>query len=355
MSRLGHLIKTLDSNWSYFKFDFKKRLNLLDPLQILPYFGFGTADQVFLKGRVLEQKGITGTGEHDSLWQNLKRMYRRFESDEVPGAVVAVKFQGAYQQVRADHEGFFETTLRPARQPGVDSLWHPAEMELVQPRHPAQPQPVVVTGQVLIPQARAQFGVISDIDDTVVETAATNWLKMARIVLFSNAYSRLPFEGVSQFYQALQAGKDGNHNPIFYVSSSPWNLYDLLVDFFQIHDIPLGPLLLQDYGFEPEQLLYTNHREHKLKQIKRILLTYSHLSFILIGDSGQQDPEIYREVVHQYPGRIAAIYIRDVTLSRREQEIKVIAEGLGRHGVEMLLVKDTQPAFQHAAARGFIN
>lgn len=286
MSRLGRLIHTADNHWSTFKLGVKKRLDLLGPLQVLLYLGYGTPEQVFLKGRVLEQKGITGVGENDSLWQNLQRMVHRFESDEIPGAVVTARFQGTCRQVTANHEGFFEKTLCPEQRLDLDALWHTAEAELSEPRLSHQPQPVVGAGQILIPPTQARFGVISDIDDTVVETAATHWLRMARIMLFSNAYTRLPFAGVSNFYQALQAGTALNQNPIFYVSSSPWNLYDLLVDFFRIRNIPLGPFFLQDYGFEPEQLFYANHRQHKLKQIQRILLTYPHFPFILIGDSG---------------------------------------------------------------------
>ncbi|MCB9076665.1 MAG: DUF2183 domain-containing protein [Anaerolineaceae bacterium] len=354
-SNLGKLIKKVDAGWSRLKFKAKWRLGRFDLLDVLVYFGFGTARQVYVRGRVLECKGMAGAAEDDSLWRNFKQMARRFSSDEIPGAVVQVNFLGAAVQAKTDHEGFFEVTLKPQRPPAPDKLWHPVEVRLLEPQHPRQPQPVIGTGEILAPPAQAEFGVISDIDDTVVETAATSLIKMLRIVLFSNAHTRLPFEGVSEFYRALQAGQAGTQNPIFYVSSSPWNLYDLLVDFFRIHHIPHGPLLLQDYGLEPGQWLHADHQKHKLRQIERVLTILPDLPFILIGDSGQQDPEIYREVVHRYPDRILAIYIRDVSLDRRQAEIETIAAGLGPAGVEMLLVKDTQLAMQHAAAQGFIS
>ena len=85
-----------------------------------------------------------------------------------------------------------------------------------------------------------------------------------------------------------------------------------------------------------------------------ILNTYHGLKFILIGDSGQRDAEIYSEIVKEFPGRIAAIYIRDVSKRKKGTRVKKIGEGLEASGVEMLLVKDTEEAASHAISKGFI-
>ena len=102
------------------------------------------------------------------------------------------------------------------------------------------------------------------------------------------------------------------------MSSSPWNLYDLLVDFLDLNGIPAGPLMLRDFGLRYEPTAGSGHLGHKLKEMRQILQAYPQLQFILIGDSGQEDPEIYREVVKEFPGRILAIYIRDVQLPDRK-------------------------------------
>ena len=89
---------------------------------------------------------------------------------------------------------------------------------------------------------------------------------------------------------------------MFYVSSSPWNLYDLLSDFFNLQNIPIGPVLfLRDWGLSDQGFLPTRNRSYKLGYIKEIIETFNDLPFILIGDSGQEDPEIYTEVVSLYP------------------------------------------------------
>ncbi|HEX5974686.1 MAG TPA: phosphatase domain-containing protein, partial [Rubrobacteraceae bacterium] len=195
------------------RFEAKRRLGLLDPFEVLPYRGYGTQRELFLRGRILEERGITGSGQHASVWDNLRNMARRFASDEVPGARVRVSFKGHEVETRADEEGFFDVRLELAEPLTGTSDWHPVELELLDPPSPRR-GPVRSTGQVLVP-ADARFAVVSDIDDTVVRSSATNVLKMAWIVLLNNAHTRLPFEGVNAFYEALRRGAQGRvHNPI---------------------------------------------------------------------------------------------------------------------------------------------
>ena len=213
---------------------------------------------------------------------------------------------------------------------------------------------VKASGRVLVPPPDAQFGVISDIDDTVLKTDVLNYLKMARNVFLHNSRTRLPFEGVAAFYQALQQGTAASFNPIFYLSKSPWNLYDLLVDFFEVREIPLGPFFLIDMGIAPDKLLMPDTREYKLKYIELLLEGYPHLPFMLIGDSGELDPDIYVEAAETHPGRVLAIYIRDVTGPYRDEALKRLAERAQQAGTEMLLLEDTGAAAAHALQKGWI-
>ena len=323
------------------------------PLSIVPYLGYGTAETLLLKGRVLADEGIKPSTDADTTWNNLVRMYRRFESDEVPGARLLARFQGSEQAVVTDNEGYFDLQIKPTQALTAD-LWQEVEIELLDPP-PRAEQMVRATGKVIVPPAAARFGVISDIDDTVVWTNVTNKLKMILIVALLNERTRMPFKGVASFYRALQQGATGNEgNPIFYVSSSPWNLYVPLLEFFTIHDIPTGPLFLKDFG---DHLLFSSkdHRGHKMMQIDSILARYPHLPFILIGDSGEQDPEIYREIVRKYPNRIRVIYIRNVNPNpARIQAIDTLIEEVRQTGSQLVLTPDSEFAAAHAAAEGLI-
>jgi phosphatidate phosphatase APP1 len=190
-------------------------------------------------------------------------------------------------------------------------------------------------------------------DDTVLQSEVTSFLRAARIVLLENALTRLPFPGVAAFYRALERGATGAEaNPIFYVSSSPWNLYDVIDGFLEAQRIPTGPLLLRDWDLGR---LSERHARHKGTVIREIFDTYPELPFLLIGDSGQEDPEIYAELVRERPGRIRAVYIRNVTAStERAGRIRALAREVADAGSTLVLADDTMAAARHAALHGWI-
>jgi phosphatidate phosphatase APP1 len=303
--------------------------------------GFGRSDELLVRGRVLVQKSITRVSTSESTWRNVLNTYRRFESDEVAGARVVATFRDAVVESLTDDEGYFQAMLCP-KEIDLSLPWH--EVGLTLPEHS-----VTSTVPVLVPPPDAQFGVISDIDDTIVQTNATSLVRMVRSVI-QNAASRLPFEGVADLYRALHADR----NPIFYVSSSPWNLYDLLHDYMDINGIPHGPMFLQDWGIDEDTFITTPHDTHKLAQIQTLLDYYPHLRFVLIGDSGQRDPEIYLRVIQSRPERIAAAFIRDVTSDLRDQAVVKIVEASNAAGVEMLYVRDSAEAMTHATRLGLM-
>lgn len=94
---------------------------------------------------------------------------------------------------------------------------------------------------------------------------------------------------------------------------------------------------------------------HKLDKIKHLLNLFTELNFILIGDSSQQDAEIYSQIAREYPDRILVIYIRDVSGKKKEQLVREMASNLAPHQTELPLVKDTAEAAKDAFQRGFID
>jgi phosphatidate phosphatase APP1 len=303
------------------------------PLILLPYLGYGGAGKATLCGRVLRDPRLRPALEGDRRWRNLVAFLKLMESDELPGVPVRASFQGRRYETVTDREGYFHFDLAARKD---TTGWQKVALE---PK---------ATGCVLFPSTRARFGVISDIDDTLVPSGATKKLRMVIRLALSNALTRQPFEGVADFYRALHAGV----NPIFYVSKSPWNLYLPLVEMMRVRGIPLGPLLLRDYG---AHLVRRGRQEHKRLQIDNILTTCRALPFVLIGDSGEHDPEIYSEIVRRHPGRIRVIYIRAIHPDNaRLEAIAQLAAQVRRTDCQLVLVPDTAYAAAHAAGEGLI-
>ncbi len=338
------------------------RLGKNEPYRIVYYRGFGGPAQanepgsIWLKGRVLRERDLSTPSDQDTFWQNLLATYQRFESDEVPGVTVRIDAFGETHTTVTDKEGYFDLTIHPPQNLPPGRVWFPVRYALDGIVQPDTGEPVVNDGYLMVSPLFSQFGVISDIDDTVLVTGATSLLQTARLTFLGNAYTRLPFAGVAAFYRALQSGPVTTlFNPIYYVSSSPWNLYDLLIDFFRIQGIPKGPILLRNFGLNRETFSSEGHHIHKLAMIRKVLDVNPSLAFILLGDSGQQDPEIYAQVVRESPDRIRAIYIRDVTPETRDASVRELIRITDAHNVPMLLVADTVAAAEHAAANGFID
>lgn len=316
------------------------------------YHGHGTPDKLYVRARVRSRGRVGAVTRADSRWRNLLNTVRRVTSRGASGIPVIASFRGVEVEALSDARGFvaFEIPVPPHLVEARE--WWEVELR-AEPGGDAES--LRVTAQVLVPDEQAEYGVISDIDDTVVRTEATNWIRMLRIVFLTNAYTRTPFEHVATLYRALRAGGDGeSRNPIFYVSSSPWSFYDLLEHFFRIHGLPVGPLFLKSYRASLRKLRASSHHGHKLAWIRLLLDTYPTLPFVLIGDSGQEDPEIYREVVRTHPGRILAIFIRDVTSPRRDAAVGQVAEEVRAMGVPMMLVEDKLSAGEAAAHLGLI-
>ena len=163
-------------------------------VRIEPYRGFGCPDRAWLRGRVLRGTPIPAAEEGAGVVMNLAAMIQRFESDEVPGARVRIHHAGGPVTVTADEEGFFEAWIHPRPEFAPGALWHTLEVEL---EHPASDPPVRCQAQLLVPPPESAFGVISDLDDTVIKTGATSLLRMARTTFLSNARTRVPFPGVT--------------------------------------------------------------------------------------------------------------------------------------------------------------
>ena len=143
---------------------------------------------------------------------------------------------------------------------------------------------------------------------------------MVRTTVTGSALTRAPFAGAAELYRAwADAGSAPGDNPLFYVSSSPWPLHDFLTGFLAHRQFPLGPLLLRNVRGTSSG---GSHQTHKRAHIEEILRVHPDLDFVLVGDSGQHDPEIYAGVVRDHPGRILAIYIREVRLDPGDRRVE---------------------------------
>ncbi len=343
MSSFRNKILKSEKGFDRVKMKVKDALNLFDPVIIFPYRGFGTGENFFIEGRVLEKEEVIhGEKEHsNSLWNNIRKIWKRYESDEIPGVEIEAEMKGVSAKTISDEEGFFKLTFKTPPGKVIDDGWHEAVLRITNMPFDVEYEETA-TAQVLITNQQDNFGIISDVDDTIIKSSAMNTFKKLKIMLTQNARNRVAFEGVEKFYQRLTCN---GKNPLFFVSGSSWNLYDMLVTFCRHQNIPDAPFFLRNLGLTAEQWLKQDTSPYKKAYITQLLKLYTRMPFILIGDSGQKDPEIYTELNREFPGRIKAIYIRHVHTDKRKAELERMAETID---VPFLVLKDSGNALEHA-------
>lgn len=336
----------------------KRRIGWPGLPRIVPYIGYANEKYTFITGEVTESYSISKPVEGQSRWSNLKAMLKRYAGRDIEGARVKISYNGFVREEVTDKYGIFKCAFEhPEGQPDT-GRWQTASIELLSvPGYKSRRQEA--TAEVMVITGKPDFGVISDIDDTILVSYATQKLVKFRLMMVNNALTRMPFEGVSAFYRALQEGISAkSFNPVFYVSNSEWNLYDLIYEFIDFNRIPKGPIFLRQFRISlvKSPQLREIRKNHKREVINRLFAAYPDMKFILIGDSGQHDPEVYSEMVKQYPGRVECIYIRDVGIPGHSARVQTISEHLhDAHKVEMVLVSDTEAAVRHAGLKGYIS
>ena len=331
---------------------FKYISNLIDspdPTIIIPFGGYANNHKLHTQARVLEDEGLDSI-HSDSVGAEIYRSFKRFETDEKSDMNVKVSWQGQEKILTSDNEGYIYLDCEHGLQLNhKNTLWLPVTYQLLDKNEAV----FSITSTVMKPSSSAEFGVISDMDETVLYTGLDSFLKWKVIVntFFKHSDKRLPIEGVQEFYTKLSGGSNGYvGNPFFYLSNSPWNLYDYLIAFLEKFNFPKGTLLLRDIGIENKKEV-SFLEGNKFEKINHILKTYPELPFILIGDSVDLDPDIYIAIAKKFPKRITTIYIRSISNKAKSKRVAQLIETTTH--VEVKLINNTYEAHKHALSKGY--
>jgi phosphatidate phosphatase APP1 len=309
--------------------------------RIEPYVGHGSAAGVVVRGRVLDDPAPSEAVEGEGVGAALRRTLRGFVTDELPGVPLLVSLAGVTVPVVTDDEGYFVARLHPDAD-ALDRPWSRGTVEL-DGGYRGLTDPHTTPVEVRVAGEEARFGILSDIDDTILETGVQRVGRMVRQTLTGSAVTRSPFPGAPELYRDLSA----EVNPVFYVSSSPWNLHAFMVAFLRHRGFPAGPVLLRDLLGTPAG------PEQKTGRIREILELHPRLSFVLLGDSGERDPEIYADIVSTCPGRVVAVYIREVRLDPGDGRVEKVSGSWG-HDVPFVVARDSDGVRRHAAGLGLL-
>jgi hypothetical protein len=295
--------------------------------RVLPYTGYGScptpqgepagAGWVRVLGRVLlSPPGVTDFGERSV------RGWRHFVSAKLAGVPVTVRVGDVQHVTQSSRGGYVDTVVPAALPPG----WATAVLSV--PGAPDAVAPLRVVG------GDERLGIITDIDDTVLVTALPRPLLAFWNTFVRHEESRRPVPGMPELFAALT--RNAPDAFVVYVSTGAWNVVPALQRFVRRRGLPAGPMLLTDWGPTPEGW-FRSGQDHKRTTFRRLLDDLPQLRWVLVGDDGQHDPQLYDELVWARPEAIRFVAIR--RLGATEQ--------LLTHGLPMPL-----PTTRDAEARG---
>jgi phosphatidate phosphatase APP1 len=279
----------------------------LRPMVIRPYRGWVADGVAHVRARVLEEPRFDAAAESLSLDSTIYANLMRWVVLDLPGVEVRITVGDVSVTERTDTNGFVVAKIPVGDLPPG---WHRVHYWAV-----AEGREVVAQGRVVVPDPAAQVAVISDIDDTILSSGITEGIRSVQRTLLRDAHGRRPIPGMPSLYRGLARGREGHPEAtFFYVSKSPWNLYDVIVQFLAIRGFPRGPVLLREWrpGVRLPGIAEDEPPRHKNARIRRILDCYPDLPFILIGDDGEADPAIFKDFLASDPDQIDLALVRSV-------------------------------------------
>ncbi len=285
----------------------KKYFGILQPFIVVAFRSYGCDDKAVVCGRVIENLDIGSPKKEDSWSRNLRNMVRVFLRARAEKAGLLATIDQQSIPIVTDDIGYFwvEVSLRNrVKKPG----WINIDFEL----EPMKGYRRIAgrRGKFLsIPsETQRSAGIISDIDDTIVKTYATDLLMSAKMTFINNSSTRTAVDGMAELYRSI-VRQNTLLSPVFYITSSSWSLYKLMSDFLDLGNFPEGPLLMQKIGMTNNKLIRKGHN-HKIRKIETIFRITKNQRFFLFGDNGQADRQLYYNIATRYPDRIAAVCIR---------------------------------------------
>lgn len=270
---------------------------------VVPYRGYGSPTQVRVLARVLltrVPKPGSRLAKKFAKRADGVRGWRSFVSVPVSNAIVTITINGESHTVTADRGGVVDTLLEMSLSPGVHKVRIQSE------------DSEIAEAEVNIAPAEATLGLISDVDDTVMVTALPRPFLAFWNAFVLNEHARVPTAGMAVLLSRIVRHQKGM--PVFYLSTGAWNVAPTLRRFLSRNLYPVGSMLLTDWGPTHDRW-FRSGQEHKRTQLERLAREFPNVKWILVGDDGQHDEELYAEFEAKHPERVAGVAIRQLSTS----------------------------------------
>lgn len=270
--------------------------------RIIGFTGYGSTSKARVIGRVVLSNPKHADVPTSVLEAPVQPGIRAFFAAPLARQKVKITLGDATLEVVGDRGGYFDVELEGH---GLPAGWQHAELVCGR---------AVTNCPVQIIGDDVRFGIISDIDDTCLITSLPRPMIAAYNTFVLDETARRVVPGMAAFYRSVLAHHEGA--PLIYLSTGAWNTQPVLTRFFARRGFPTGAMLMTDWG-ATETSMFRSGAQHKHDQLRRLARDLPHIKWLLVGDDGQHDPELYDNFADDCPENVDAIAIRQLTVAQQ--------------------------------------
>lgn len=302
---------------------------------------YGTAETLVVTGRAFEEPPLTPPEDEGSRLGNLFRSARLLDTDEYEDRPVTITVANRTFETLTNSDGVYRIRVDCGKQAFPLGRTEVSVKVEIEPGHSIETSGTAYIYPVNVPRV-----VVSDFDDTLCHTGATEGAEVIWRVLTWDPERMEPVEGMKGFLSALSKATDGAPQlPVFYLSAGPINFQPRVEEFLERNSFPPGTLLLRNFGLGADADPFSSEK-YKTQHLAPLFEMYPEARFVLVGDSGEKDPEAYAGLRGDYPDRVAAIFIRRVGDADRPED--------GARLSDMVVFREAAGAVKAARAQGLL-
>ncbi len=270
------------------------------------YGCYGNPRYIVVEGRVFDSRVEQNQTQEDGYLVNIKNKFAQLFNDEKEHEAVTIALDGRDHLVLSDDEGYFEFEFSTSK----DHFFHAQSIKVS-----INQGETVTNCNAFIPSSQEQVGVISDFDDTLVISDVADKFSLLGNIFLKNYKQRTLIKSMQEIVNRV-IGKE--HRAFFLITGSPKQLHNSIDHFLDHHNFPKRTIITKKLHGDNSDPLF-DQLEYKFEKVKKLILLYPNIQWVLLGDSGEMDKEVYTQIQKAYPNRVKNIYIRNVDTNRIEK------------------------------------
>ena len=270
---------------------------------IVVYNAYGNNHQLIVQGRMERKRDFKTVSKDDGWVRNLWRRTKQVKADDIKNKNITIRLNNETFKTKGDDDGYFEfnITTKQLLPMGVQKI----VLNIEGNKNLHETNATIIDNTPLI-------GIISDFDDTVIVSDVTNKISLGVNTMFKNYKQRTLVPTMrEQFQKILGQNPKGTPSTLFILSGSPQQLFTPIEQFLEYHHFPQHTLILKKAHGENLDPL-TDQFAYKTQKIERLIKLYPNIKWVMFGDSGEKDYQVYKAIKEKYPKKVLEYYIRDV-------------------------------------------